>query len=150
MQILRLGFSITSPEIAEILNKTKAPYNVSTPTSILARMALMDDSTKRLRTYVSELVSEREKLASSLSKMDRIGKILGGWDSNFLLVEVLDKQGKPSSEEAFRVYKTMAETMGVVVRFRGTELGCEGCLRITVGNKEENPVLLKKLAECLA
>ncbi|KAI9006915.1 pyridoxal phosphate-dependent transferase [Hyaloraphidium curvatum] len=147
---IRLGFSITTPEIAAVLNKTKAPYNVATPTSILARMALMDDSTTRLREYVAEITRERENLVSQLKSMPRIGRVLGGWDSNFILVEVLDTKGAPSSDEAFRVYKTMAETMGVVVRFRGTELGCDGCLRITVGNKDENPVLLQKLKACLA
>lgn len=147
--ISRLGFSITTPDIAAILNKTKAPYNVSTPTSILARLALLDTATERLHRYIDEISAERDLLVASLKRMKRIGRVLGGWDSNFILVEVFDDQGKPNSEEAFRVYKTMAETMGVVVRFRGTELGCEGCLRITVGNKDENPVLLAKLQECL-
>jgi histidinol-phosphate aminotransferase len=88
-------------------------------------------------------------LITSFKSIKRLGRVIGGWDSNFLLVEVL-KDGKANSDEAFRVYKTMAETMGVVVRFRGTEVGCEGCLRVTVGNKEENKVLLEKLRECLA
>lgn len=57
--------------------------------------------------------------------------------------------GKPDSARALKVYKTMAEEKGVVVRYRGNEHGCEGCLRITIGAAEENKVLLAKLEETL-
>lgn len=43
----------------------------------------------------------------------------------------------------------MAEN-GVVVRFRGNELHCKGCLRITVGNPEENARLVDLLKETAA
>jgi histidinol-phosphate aminotransferase len=42
----------------------------------------------------------------------------------------------------------MAEKMGVVVRFRGREMGCYGCLRVSIGTSQENCVLLEKLREC--
>lgn len=34
---------------------------------------------------------------------------------------------------------------GVVVRFRGNELHCDGCIRATVGTEEENSIFLEKL-----
>jgi histidinol-phosphate aminotransferase len=81
--------------------------------------------------------------------MDGLGRILGGNHANFVLVEILDKNGKPCNDAAFTVYKTLAEKAGVVVRFRGKELGCFGCLRITIGTAEENSVLLKELKALL-
>ncbi|KAF6757759.1 hypothetical protein DFP72DRAFT_890578 [Ephemerocybe angulata] len=45
---------------------------------------------------------------------------------------------KADSERAQKVYKYLAEQVGVVVRYRGNELGCEGCLRVTIGTEEEN------------
>jgi len=36
-----------------------------------------------------------------------------------------------------------------VVRFRGKELGCMGCLRITVGTKEEVNRFLKEIGTVL-
>jgi histidinol-phosphate aminotransferase len=44
---------------------------------------------------------------------------------------------------------TLAEEEGVVVRYRGNELGCQGCLRITVGTEEENAIALQKLKKAL-
>ena len=43
----------------------------------------------------------------------------------------------------------MAEQRGVVVRFRGKELGCEGCLRITVGTEDEVDRFLEETAAVL-
>jgi histidinol-phosphate aminotransferase len=53
------------------------------------------------------------------------------------------------SARAQRVYLTLAEEEGVVVRYRGSEIGCQGCLRITVGTKEEKAVALEKLRKTL-
>jgi histidinol-phosphate aminotransferase len=43
----------------------------------------------------------------------------------------------------------MAENRGVVVRYRGGEIGCEGCLRVTVGTEEECETVLKQLGDLL-
>ena len=47
------------------------------------------------------------------------------------------------------MYTELAEKCGVVVRFRGGEAGCEGCLRITIGNSRENRELVGRLSEVL-
>lgn len=68
------------------------------------------------------------------------------------MVQVLKREGQDgevSNERALRVYKRLAEREGVVVRFRGNEVGCEGCLRITVGTKTECEEVLRKLREVL-
>lgn len=66
------------------------------------------------------------------------------------MIPILEKEGgKPDNKRAQNVYKTMAEEEGVVVRYRGGEAGCEGCLRITVGSEEENKVVVEKLKKTL-
>jgi histidinol-phosphate aminotransferase len=47
------------------------------------------------------------------------------------------------------VYERLAENRGVVVRFRGKEHGCLGCLRITVGTEEEVTRFLKEIQNVL-
>ncbi|KAG9719782.1 hypothetical protein KCU73_g14527, partial [Aureobasidium melanogenum] len=73
----------------------------------------------------------------------------GGAASNFLLVEMLNASNEPSNEIALAVYEQLAESRGVVVRFRGKELGCLGCLRITVGTEDEVTRFLREIASVL-
>lgn len=75
---------------------------------------------------------------------------MGANEANFVMVPVLGKNGEKDTERAQTVYKTMAEEKGVVVRFRGKELGCEACLRITVGTEEENEEVIEMLKQVLA
>ena len=78
---------------------------------------------------------------------------IGGNDANFVLFPILAKEGetrgRPDNERAVKVYRAMAEEEGVVVRYRGGEWGCEGCLRVTVGSEEELRVLIRRLEEVL-
>lgn len=146
---IRLGAAFTSPPIARLLNSLKAPYNISSPTSALASYALGSEGLKVMREHKEKLIQQRERLVKELPKIEGVGKLAGGESSNFLLYEMLDKEGKPSNEVALKVYEKLAETKGVVVRFRGKEHGCLGCLRITVGTEEEVTRFLAALREAL-
>ena len=151
---IRLGAAYTSPPIAELLNSLKAPYNISSPTSALACAALQPKNLAVMKSNREKILVQRDRMVEELPKIPGVGRFLGGADSNFLLVEILDKPrdegGRPSNETALLVYVRLAETKGVVVRFRGKEVGCLGCLRITVGTEEEVNTLLDKMQLVLA
>ncbi|ORX95967.1 histidinol-phosphate aminotransferase [Clohesyomyces aquaticus] len=146
---IRLGAAFADPAIARILNSLKAPYNIANPTSQLARMALSPAHMEVMRRNRDLIVKQRDRMLSELPKIPGVGRFLGGKESNFLLVEMLDKPkekgGKPSNITAVRVYEGLAEEKGVVVRFRGKEYGCEGCLRITVGTEKEVDRFLEEI-----
>ncbi|CCC06966.1 hypothetical protein SMACR_00990 [Sordaria macrospora] len=146
---IRLGVAFTSEPIARLLNNLKAPYNISSPTSAIASYALSEEGLKTMRKHKVKLIAQRERLVKELPTVEGVGKLAGGESSNFLLYEMLDKEGKPSNEVALKVYGKLAETKGVVVRFRGKEHGCLGCLRITVGTEEEVTRFLAALKEAL-
>lgn len=150
---IRLGAAFTSPEIARLLNSLKAPYNISSPTSVLAQAALSPENLKIMEANKEKIIAQRNRLLEELPKIPGVGRFLGGNDSNFLLVEFLDKPanegGKPCNKTALAVYESLAENRGVVVRFRGKEHGCEGCLRITVGTESEVTRFLSELESVL-
>lgn len=149
---IRLGAAFTSPEIAGLLNNLKAPYNISSLTSALASTALQPKNLAIMANNRRKIFEQRERLLKELPKIPGIGRFLGGADSNFLLVEIMDqtRDGRPSNEVALALYERLAELRGVVVRFRGKEFGCEGCLRITVGTSEEVEKLLSEMRAVLS
>ncbi|KAK5175772.1 histidinol-phosphate transaminase [Saxophila tyrrhenica] len=147
---IRLGAAFTSPEIARLLNSLKAPYNVSNPTSQIAMHALREKNLNVMRANRQRIIEQRDRMLKQMPGIPGVGRFLGGRESNFLLVEMLGLDGKASNEVALQVYERLAENRGVVVRFRGKEVGCLGCLRVTVGTEEEVTRFLKELREVLA
>lgn len=160
----RLGIALAPIPIVQILSNTKAPYNVSLPTAHLASKALTPESLDLWRKNVRTIKHNRSALISSLSSLSKstlpdgtllgVGPIIGSNDANFIMVRILERGTKvgevrPDSARAQKVYKYLAEKVGVVVRYRGNEMGCEGCLRITVGTAEENEVVLERLIGAL-
>jgi len=146
----RLGIAIAHPALIHVLNNAKAPYNISTPTAYLALRALSSESIHLKRNKIAILNASRVKLLQSLSTIPAMGAPVGANEANFVMVPVLDKNGKKDTGRALAIYKTLAEEKGIVVRFRGKETGCEACLRITVGTEEENDKVVEKLKEVLA
>ncbi|KAG6039101.1 hypothetical protein E4U41_003298, partial [Claviceps citrina] len=92
----------------------------------------------------------RDRLLRELPSIDGVGRLRGGTDANFLLYEMLDPRGRPDNATARAVYERLARERNVVVRFRGNEHGCNGCLRITVGTEPEVDRLLSSLRDVLA
>ncbi|WVO13907.1 histidinol-phosphate transaminase [Cryptococcus depauperatus] len=146
---IRFGYLLAPPPLVQILTNTKAPYNVSLPTASIAAKALSTGGVAAMCHSVAILNENRRVLIDALSNIHGIGRILGGNHANFILFEILDQDGKPSNKRAVEIYKTMAERKGIVVRFRGSERGCEGCLRITVGTEAECKEAIKQISGLL-
>jgi histidinol-phosphate aminotransferase len=105
-----------------------------------------------MRSKISTLIASRAFLLQSLAPLSPfgLGTPIGASDGNFILVPILNRTTKaPDNERAHNVYQALAEKDQVVVRFRGKEPGCTGCLRISVGTHNEIVVLLKKLEDVL-
>ncbi|KAK4057328.1 histidinol-phosphate transaminase [Microbotryomycetes sp. JL221] len=145
---IRLGLAFSSPEIIQVLNNIKAPYNISTPTAALASRALSDDGLRLFRNNIQTLLDNRTYLRDKLLELPSVLRILGANHGNFLMAQI-GTNGQPDNDKAQRIYRTMASDQKVVVRFRGNEYGCIACLRITVGTREECDVLLEKLRSLL-
>lgn len=129
---LRLGMTIASPQIINILNKIKPPYNINQATQELALKAL--DNLESVNTMIQELVSERTLLVKELKQLPLVQQVYPS-DANFILVKVPDANG---------LYNYLVE-QGIIVRNRSNVILCEGCLRITVGTESENRELIAQI-----
>jgi histidinol-phosphate aminotransferase len=147
---IRLGAAFASPPVARLLNNLKAPYNISSPTSALACRTLGPRGLETMRANRAKILRQRERMLAGLSKIEGVGRLRGRKDSNFLLFEMLNADGRPDNVTALAAYEKLAGTEGVVVRFRGKEHGCLGCLRITVGTEAEVTRFLASLERTLA
>ena len=132
---LRLGLCISHPELINILDAIKPPYNISTATQKEAATILTAGTAKRDQA-VAEILSQRAQLKEGLEKM---GLYVFNSDANFLLVQFTDPL---SVLHGLR-------SRGIIVRDRSGERGCEGCLRITVGTPSENRQLLEELKKLI-
>lgn len=147
---IRLGAAFASPPVAGLLNSMKSPYNIPTPTSVLASRAVGPRGLEIMRANRELLLAQRDRLVRELPSVPGVGRLRGGMQSNFLLYEMLGSDGQPDNTVALAVYEKLAEKQGVVVRFRGREHGCLGCLRITVGTEDEVTRFLEALKTVLA
>ncbi|XXG94374.1 histidinol-phosphate transaminase [Hypoxylon texense] len=147
---IRLGAAFASPPVARLLNSLKAPYNISSPTSALASYVLSAEGLAAMRRNRARLAAQRDRLLAELPKIQGVGRLRGGVASNFLLFEMRNAAGEPDNRTALAVYEALAENRGVVVRFRGGEHGCLGCLRITVGTEDEVTRFLQAIELVLA
>jgi histidinol-phosphate aminotransferase len=130
---LRVGLAFADSSIVEVLNRVKPPYNVSGIAQSLVLDALA--KTGRVKQWIEQCVSERERMAERLNEIDVVEKVYPS-DANFLLVKVSDAKA---------AYGHLIDG-GVVVRDRSGLVGCEGCLRITIGTAEQNQRVLDRLA----
>lgn len=147
---IRLGITYASIDLSGYLNSMKYPYNISSLTSAVAsRSTAADSGLQVMKKYVREIIYQRALVLKELQKLPGVGRNIGGLDANFILIEILDKNGKPSNEVAHNLYNKLAVQNGVVVRFRGKEPNCTGALRVSIGTAEENKILVEKFAKCL-
>ena len=130
----RLGMLYADAEIIHYLNTIKLPYNVNQYTQQLALDALEHLSIKE--QFVNELNASRVFLESELDKDPAVLKRYPS-DANFILFKVND---------ADKLYRYMLEHR-VILRNRNKAPLCSGCLRVTVGTKEENQIFLETLRE---
>lgn len=132
---LRCGFLFASPDVITLMNNVKAPYNINGLTSRAALAALAQ--TEAVRHNIELLLAQRVVVATALQNLPYVEKVYPS-DANFLLFRLTaDHPAEP-------VYKRMADR-GIVTRYRGHELHCHNCLRVTVGTAEENTAFLAML-----
>lgn len=132
---LRVGYALSDPRTADLLNRVRQPFNVNSLALAAARAAL--DDVEHLERSV---VANRTGLAAVKAGLDQLGLRHFPTQGNFVLIDC----GQP----ALPVYEAMLR-QGVIVRPVGN-YGLPNHLRITIGTEAQNQRMLAALEQALA
>ena len=128
----RIGVAFAHPQIIEVLNKVKPPYNISTANQRTAISRL--ENQKEIKLQVKQILRQRGWLTDQLKSIDLIQRVYPS-DANFVLVK---------TDDSDKLYSQLVQR-GIVVRNTSSYLNCENTLRITVGTEQENQFLVETL-----
>lgn len=132
---LRVGYAVSSPAIADLLNRVRQPFNVNLPALEAAKAAL--DDVEHLQNTVRLNDAGLRQLGEALTArgLEFIPSV-----GNFITFD-LQRPAGPVYEALLR--------QGVIVRPIGN-YGLPNHLRVTVGTAEQNAVFLAALDRVLA
>jgi histidinol-phosphate aminotransferase len=132
----RLGYGIGPAWVVEQLEKVVLPYHLDAVTQLGGRLAL--EHLDAMRARVEAIVAERDRVVSALAELP-----LQSWPSaaNFVLF-------RPAGD-GDAVWQALIDR-GVLIRNCGSWPRLGGCLRVTIGTRDENDVFLDALTEVLS
>ncbi|OIP10689.1 MAG: histidinol-phosphate transaminase [Betaproteobacteria bacterium CG2_30_68_42] len=130
---LRVGFALAHPEVADLMNRVRQPFNVSSVALAAAQAALGDDA-----FVATSHEHNRRGLAQLVAGFERMGVSYIPSYGNFVTFHAGD---------AARVNARLLE-QGIIVR-PIANYGLPRHLRVTVGLETENQRFLEALAKAL-
>jgi histidinol-phosphate aminotransferase len=128
---LRLGWAYCPPEVADVLNRVRGPFNVGVPAQTAGLAALSDQ--EHVKASIAHNTTWRGWLAGQLARFNLRAEPSQG---NFLLVAFADAAGAAE----------YLKTRGILVR-RMAAYGLPGHLRITIGTEAEMRALVTALED---
>lgn len=131
---LRVGYAVSSPDIADVLNRVRQPFNVDT-VALAAATAVLDDEDYLQRSREVN----RDGLKQLADGFESLGLEYIPSSGNFIAVDVGDRAGD--------VFQGLLER-GVIVR-PVAGYGMPRHLRVSVGLAAQNARCLTALAEVL-
>lgn len=128
---LRIGVLAGSADHMRWVRRVLSPYSVNSVALACLPAALNDAA--YLDWYVEQVLAARSEFEAAL---DALGVRRWPTQANFILVEI----GTAHAEFVRRM-----NAAGVLVRDRSNDPGCDGCVRITIGTREQ----MQKAADVL-
>lgn len=134
---IRLGWAYCPPQIADILNRIRAPFNVNAAAMASGIAAIKDAE------FLDKTVHHNAKwLAWLQSALEKLGLEVTPSVGNFLLVHFND------SEQATKADQFLAHK-GIIIR-KLDAYGLPKALRITIGSEDANLAVAQAMTEFLA
>jgi histidinol-phosphate aminotransferase len=135
----RVGFAMAPEALVAIVDRVKAPFNLSALAEEAATRAVA--AADVVRAQRDTLLRERDRVAAALrapALAHAVRRVVSS-DANFLLVQI----------DACRAVCEQLRSGGVVVRYRGAMLHCTECARVSIGTREENDAMLAALTQAV-
>ncbi|HWA31769.1 MAG TPA: histidinol-phosphate transaminase [Rhizomicrobium sp.] len=131
---LRVGWAFCPPEVADVLNRIRGPFNVSVPAQRAAAAALRD------RAHIEASVAHNEKWKDWLVEhIRKLGLRVDDSVGNFVLIHFANPATAKKADE-------FLTARGIILRPVGA-YGLPSCLRLTIGTEEANRETVKALSE---
>lgn len=131
---LRIGYGLTSPEIAAAIERVTEPFNVNLLAQVGA-LAAIDDQEHVEKSYQMN----KEGKEYLYKEFEAMGLKYIKTDANFIFLDT----GKDCQEIFNKLLK-----LGVIIR-TGDIFGYPTYIRVTIGNMEENQRFIASLAQVL-
>lgn len=131
---LRCGFTLANADVIELLLKVIAPYPLSTPVADIAAQALSEEGIALMRQHVAELNATRDWLMAALRSQACVEQVFAS-ESNYVLARFTDSA---------KVFKALWD-QGIILRDQNKNPGLAGCLRISIGTRNECERLIAAL-----
>ena len=134
---LRVGYGVSSPELADLMNRVRPPFNVDSFALAAANAAILDEE------YVLESIALNDCGMSYLtSAFDDLGLSYIPSVGNFISFRV------PGGVDAMEVYSGLLK-QGVIVR-PVANYEMPEYLRVSIGTESENETFIRALQKVLA
>ena len=131
---LRIGYSYSTPEVAQYLQQLRRPFMINSISMAAAIAALKDvDFIKKTAQLIAE-----EKLFL-YSELDRLGVRYWKTQANFIMIQ-------PVQDPAYITEAVLQE--GIMIR-PVTNFGATDCIRVTIGTHEENKAYISALEKAI-
>ena len=131
---LRCGFTLANEEVIALLMKVIAPYPLSTPVADIAAQALTPQGVAAMRERVAQIVAERAYLVNALRDIPCVEQVFDS-ETNYILVRMTASSA---------VFKSLWD-QGIILRDQNKQPSLSGCLRITIGTREESQRVIDAL-----
>jgi len=131
---LRCGFTLANKPVIDLLMKVIAPYPLSTPVADIAAQALAPQGINAMRDRVAQVLVERQYLVNALKSIPCVEQVFDS-ETNYILVRFTASSS---------VFKSLWD-QGIILRDQNKQPSLSGCLRITIGTREESQRVIDAL-----
>lgn len=131
---LRCGFTLANKPVIDLLMKVIAPYPLSTPVADIAAQALAPQGINAMRDRVAQILVERQYLVNALKCIPCVEQVFDS-ETNYILVRFTASSS---------VFKSLWD-QGIILRDQNKQPSLSGCLRITIGTREESQRVIDAL-----